>query len=305
MTKSIARSGILSALVIVIMALVAGTMTEHANGSNSDHGQDLLLSVDPTLGNIDPSSPRDLTAKAGDNIVLLKWQPPASAGDGEYYYIIQRSVDGSPWMNLTAVEAGAVSFSDRWVANGHETCYRMISVVDGTWSRPSNVAKAIPMGAPYPPSYLDPQVEGATVIITIHPPLYDGGSDVTGYILYRRSSIDTRFNEIARLNASENRFVDNSVAGNLSVGYYAVALNSVGDSDRSEITFVENIPSSEAEHESGADWIRTALKPVLGIAGISAIVLITYAIYKMFGMRRHVAAMPVYPPRSYAPARTG
>jgi hypothetical protein len=298
MTESKTRTGMMGLLVIVIMAYLAGTMTELVSGSSSDPAPAVYLPVDQGAQVIDPSSPRDLTVRSGDNVIFLKWRIPESGVYGDHCYIIQKSVEGSVWKNLTSVEGGKTSYSDRWVANGHKTDYRIVSVRDGIWSPPSNVAGAIPIGAPFPPSFLETEVVGSKVVVTIHPPLYDGGSPIIGYALYRKSDLIPKFMEIVRLNATETQYEDLYAMGNATVAYYAVTINSAGMSEASVISVAEDVPSGEVEKGDASKWIRSVSAMILPIAGVTSVILFIIAIYYLLRLRRNVQAMPLYDPRA-------
>ena len=224
-----------------------------------------------------PQTPRSLTVLSGDNMAILTWlRPVGSDGSDITGYLIQRSIDGREWGNLTLVDRNITGFQDNWISNGMVVKYRVVAVGGSGWSSPSNEVTAVPLGVPWAPIGLHFTMEGTKVVMEWDRPLYTGGAPINGYIIFRRTDIDRSFIEIARLNSTETSWTDRGIAGNSTVRYYIVASNKVGDGVPSETITVFDVPSGDLFTSDKADmgfllYLAGAVA-MLAIAGITTIV---------------------------------
>jgi hypothetical protein len=225
------------------------------------------------------SNPRDLQARSGDNSAVLTWTAPEDLnGIALEGYIIQRSIDGRAWGNLTMVDAKTTKFTDIWISNGMTVIYRIVAVGGGEWSNPSNEASARPIGRPWPPVNVHTMIEGSSVVVKWSAPLYIGGSNLTSYMVFRKADADKEFKQVAQVPSGERSWFDRTVSGNASVKYYVVAQNAAGSSAPSETALASDVPSAEGPRTgaSGSSYIMLIAGgvAVVAVAGIASAVWI-------------------------------
>jgi predicted phage tail protein len=251
--KAVIGHGIRASAMIAIVGILVSLFAIGAYGSMVDRsildedqsvesaGVDELMQL---LSQNGISNPQELKVRSGDNSATLSWSAPKYLnGSALIGYIIQRSIDGGQWGNLTMVDAKTRMFTDRWVSNGQVVVYRIVAAGETGLSSPSNEASAKPMGLPWPPVSVTATVYGSSVIIEWKGPMYNGGAAITSYTIYRKADIDRDFKEIAKVDASVMTWTDGTVSGNSTVRYYVVAVNRAGSSGPSAISSVYDLPS--------------------------------------------------------------
>ena len=80
---------------------------------------------------------------------------------------------------------------------------------------------------PLPPQNLQAKAGNGYVNLTWSAPLDDGGSHITGYRIYRNGVL------IATVPANQFWYKDSNVVNGQTYTYYVTAVNSVGESDKS------------------------------------------------------------------------
>jgi len=89
-----------------------------------------------------------------------------------------------------------------------------------------------PPHVPQPPSSLKASLVDSRVVLTWSPPANDGGATVTGYTILRTTDSDDNI-VTHTVPASSQTWVDESVERGKTYGYWVLAENSVGLSDKS------------------------------------------------------------------------
>ena len=87
---------------------------------------------------------------------------------------------------------------------------------------------------PLPPASLAASVQGSQVLLTWTSPPRDGGSDITGYVLYRGTDPESPV-YLTTVSASTHAWNDDSVKRGKTYYYWVVAENSVGQSDMTRL----------------------------------------------------------------------
>lgn len=279
-------------MVLMMPAGVGAEVMKPANGVTFMEVSEYMISIPYLMTYTAPSPPRNLRAVAGDNVVYITWMEPKDMkGASEFFYVVQRSYDGgTTWKNLIMLDRGTTVYEDRCVANGIVILYRMVAIGDDAWSEPSEVSIARPVGVPWAPSAFHAGLEGDTVLLSWGYPLYDGGSKLKEYILFRKTERDATFVEIMRFNDTVTSYSDGDVKGNISASYYLKAVNEAGESVPSLPARVYGIPDVEEEGSRHIGSFGT-LSMVIGIlTGISFIgALIWVRLYMV--QRRNVSSI--------------
>jgi hypothetical protein len=229
------------------------------------------------------SSPRDLKVQSHDNSAILTWTAPKDLnGIVLEGYVIQRSIDGGLWGNVTMVDAKTTRFTDEWISNGMVVVYRVVAVGGDGWSAPSNEATARPIGMPWPPTNVRTEVMGPSVMVGWSEPRYDGGSAITSYVIFRKADADREFKRVAEVSSDDMSWFDRTASGNASVKYYVVARNAAGPSDPSEAAFAEDVPSLDGYSAASSG---TALIALIA-SGIALMAVVSIALMWAVRSRR-------------------
>ena len=172
-----------------------------------------------------PSPPRNLVGIPGDGHVTLAWEQPLSDGGLPLteYRIFKGSASGGEEFLTSA--GLSLEYLDYAVIN-ENTYYYTVTARNGLWeSETSEEAEVTPTAGPLPPSAplnLAAVLSGASVQLTWEPPLSEGTSPITGYILYRDGSV------LAELGVATS-YLDENVATGNTYAYRISALNDDGE----------------------------------------------------------------------------
>ncbi|MDW5562418.1 MAG: Ser-Thr-rich GPI-anchored membrane family protein [Methanomassiliicoccus sp.] len=138
-----------------------------------------------------PGAPQNIGAVGGDSKVTLTWSAPSSNGGSTItgYKIYRGSSSGSETL-LTTV-GNVLTYTDTAVTNG-VTYYYKVSAVnavnEGPQSSESSAAPTAAITAPSAPQNVVATAGNGQVVLTWKAPASNGGSDITGYKIYRGSS---------------------------------------------------------------------------------------------------------------------
>ncbi|MDD1756027.1 MAG: fibronectin type III domain-containing protein [Methanomassiliicoccales archaeon] len=184
-----------------------------------------------------PTAPRDLTAVVGDAHVDLNWTAPLYAGPGTLTYHLFR--DGALIWSGTSL-----SFSDASISNGITYSYKAAAQNDNGWGPNSTAVQVTTHNAPTAPRNLVAVAGAASALLNWTAPSNDGGSAITGYIIYRGTSPggETFLTLVGNVLA----FADSGLT-NGQIYYYRVsAVNGVGEGSMSNEASVTpiTIPSA-------------------------------------------------------------
>jgi hypothetical protein len=196
-----------------------------------------------------PSTVEELSAMAGDGSVNLSWKEPSDDGGRDIkHYVVLRGTSPSNMEEVKRVDD--LTFLDETVSNGiayHYTVYGVSEVGDGDMAGPVVVT---PVGPPEVPQCLNVSSEDDVVMLTWSPPLFDGGSPVTGYVVLRRE-VGGNLTPIATL-GDVTTYVDEDVRPGASYHYTVRAFNVAWEG--------ESCPELEvrvprAHVSEGNDWL--------------------------------------------------
>ena len=146
-----------------------------------------------------PTTPQNITATAGPDNVVLRWEPPEDPGvytvtgyriqwrsgttwsgmgpEWQYYPL-------SEWSNIT-VDGLTLSYNHTGLLHGYTYHYQIAALHTGGEGELSEDVKAIPMVPPSMPVNLTAYRSAGRVIINWTPSIDDGGCRLTAYMVYR------------------------------------------------------------------------------------------------------------------------
>src|SRR3989475_7327899 len=178
-----------------------------------------------------PTATQNLQATGGIARVSLSWQAPASNGGSAItYYKIFKSTSSGTEVYLTT-RGNVTSYTDLAVTNGTTYFYKVSALNSAGESSQSNEASATPLGPPFAPQNLQPTGGNARVTLSWQAPSSNGGYAITGYKIYRSTRAGTEAYLTTRGNVTS--YTDLSVTNGLAYFYKVAALNSLGESPRS------------------------------------------------------------------------
>jgi len=208
----------------------------------SSTGTNSTLTISTATTSTKPSPPMNLTAVGGDGRVNLSWDTPLSDGGStitQYNIYKGTSLGGETLWGY--VLYGVNNCYDPYVTNGVTYYYYVKALNSVGESDPSNETYATPihLTKPSPPQNLDAQViydsssRDAGVKLTWSPPISDGGSSLTKYVIYRKIEGGSYYS-IGEWSAAYACVWKDWDAKIGKTYYYKVtAVNSVGESDPS------------------------------------------------------------------------
>ena len=193
-------------------------------------------------------APRGLSARAGNTQVILSWEPPEITGGVEVtnYKIYRGMSSGTETLHATV--GNATTYRDVGLTNDQTYYYKVSAVSTAGEGAKSYEISAMPttvVTTPGRPYNLVAEGRDQHVNLSWDPPSNDGGSDITGYNIYRgtTSGEEIYLTTIGNVTLYSDVYVTNG-----ETYYYKVAaVNAVG----------EGLKSSE----SSATPIQTATEP--------------------------------------------
>ena len=137
-----------------------------------------------------PDAPAGLAAVTGNGQVTLSWAAPASDGGSPVsgYNVYQgTSPGGETGTPVNGSPVTATSYTVTGLVNG-TTYYFKVTAANQLGEGPGAEAKAIPVTVPEAPAGLAAVTGNGQVTLSWAAPASDGGSPVTGYIIYQGTS---------------------------------------------------------------------------------------------------------------------
>ncbi len=177
-----------------------------------------------------PAAPAGLTAKAGDGLAMLRWQPVRARIDGSplrgtVRYRVLRS-DNSRDFTALGKEHTETGYTDKGLRNGHKYFYKIQSVESGPHGQVaggfSDIVSVIPVDQTPPPVPRGVRVirSGSEIRVFWEPV---PGRDLKGYRIYRRQGQSGKWVRIGEVNAPYVMYVDHTVMAAGGPLYYAVS----------------------------------------------------------------------------------
>ena len=213
-----------------------------------------------------PSAPKNLNAIAGNAQVTLTWSAPVSDGGAPItgYKLYWSSERDGPF---SSVLVNTTSYLHEGLTSGMTYYYKVAAISSVGEGETSGVVSATPATPSSLPSAITDLVynsRNGTVELSWSAPASDGGSPITGYMVYR----GTTANDLVYIaTVAETSFVDTSaqVGVQYVYGVYAVNGNGMGSS----IVLVEAVVTNETTAASSVPLEYLAIVGV-GLAAVAA-----------------------------------
>ena len=215
---------------VVLVGLVNGTpyyfRVTAVNGVGEGAASSEVLATPVTV----PGAPAGLAASPGNSRVTLSWSAPASDGGSavsSYNVYVATSADFKGAVEVAGVTGTAVVLVG--LVNGTPYYFRVTAVNGVGEGAASSEVLAIPVTVPGAPAGLTATPSNSRVTLSWSAPASDGGSAVTGYIIYQGTSPGGETG--TQVNGSPVSATSYTVAGltNGTTYYFkAIAVNAVG-----------------------------------------------------------------------------
>ena len=213
-----------------------------------------------------PDAPEDFNVVPGIGVVKLEWEPPEDDSLLKVIgYIINRGTDPDTLPELALVDV-VTSYTDDTVENGVAYYYAIAAINkegagEFAWSagvtpiEPLRVPERVTLGGPVPTK------KEVTLIWT--PPGDDGGSLVTGYVIYRGESED-ELEAIDDVGPSVVSWTDKDVKGGKTYWYTIAPKNDVGEGEPA-VALEVKVPKDKDEGP-GFGSLLTVLATITALA---------------------------------------
>src|SRR3989475_5202429 len=192
-----------------------------------------------------PSAPQSLQATGGNAKVTLSWQVPSSnGGSAMTSYKIYKSTSSGTEVYFTT-RGNVTAYCDLTVTNGNTYFYQVSALNSAGESPRSNEASATLSAPPSAPQSLLATGGNAKVTLSWQVPSSKGGSAITYYKIYKSTSSGTEVYLTTRGNVTS--YTDLAVPNGITYFYQVTALNSAGESPRSnEASATPGITATQA-----------------------------------------------------------
>ncbi|MDD1769776.1 MAG: fibronectin type III domain-containing protein, partial [Methanomassiliicoccales archaeon] len=182
-----------------------------------------------------PGAPRFLSASGGPGFIQLHWSSPGYGSPSFSRYDVYRStVSGSYGSPIDSVSAGTLAYNDSTVASGTQYFYvvRAVNMVgSGPASNEASATATEPPTLPSAPRALSATARPRAVLLAWLPPALDGGSAITGYMVYRGTSSGGE--SLRAILGPDLSFLDEGLNNGQTYYYQLSAINGVGEGQRS------------------------------------------------------------------------
>ncbi len=174
------------------------------------------------------SAPHDLQAEAGDHLVTLDWQPPATLADGTPVpeitgYLVSRSPDGKKFKDISPL-IRENSFVDGSVDNGVDYFYKIKAIArEGDTVYPGLSSEAVtirPVDSTPPAPPLQVRCVRTAAEVRI---FWENSpeTDISAYKVYRRLADEPRAQLLGETSGASHTFVDKNPPAE-GTWYYSV-----------------------------------------------------------------------------------
>jgi titin len=203
----------------------AGMDYEYAITAYNIVGESIPTAPIPATPVSEPSSPMNLTLRAGDGFVDISWKEPEMDGGMMIReYNIYRGISGAAPTLLKNMGANVKKYNDTTVHNGLSYAYYVVAVNLIGESPATEMKEAIPMTLPGTPMNFIATPAHRMVSMEWEMPVNDGGSEITGYRI--RKTVGEEDPEFIDLDGFE--YTDTDVEDGTTYTYSICSINSVG-----------------------------------------------------------------------------
>ena len=180
-----------------------------------------------------PGAPTGLVASGGSGQVALSWTTPNTDGGSAItgYNVYRGTTAGGEGSTPIATGVNGGSFTDTTVTNGTKYYYTVAAVNAVGTGTASNEASATPQAAatvPGAPTGLAATGGNASVKLSWTAPASNGGAAITGYDVYRGTSLGGEGSTPIATGVTGTSFTDTGLTNGTAYYYTVAAVNAVG-----------------------------------------------------------------------------
>ncbi len=242
------------------MDVVVGTTYYYAVAAVTSAGVGPLSTAVSAMPYGLPSAPENLVATPGDGKVELTWEPPLDDGHSKVLgYVILREPDLEIFM-LPVV----TSFVDNEIVNGVTYNYSLAALNIVGPGEFANVTGIMPAAVPDKVVLGEHVATKKTITLEWSAPEDDGGSPLTGYIIYRGLT-EGELEHYKEVDPATTNFTDDDVKPGKTYWYTVVAKNDLGDGEP-VAAFKVKVPKEEESPALGGAFVLLAM--LVGVAAL-------------------------------------
>ena len=208
------------------------TYTYHMTALNpvgESHRTRILTASPGTI----PMEPEGIRTRSGPGFVMVGWEAPDGDGGSPLLrYMLHRSVSGGLYNRLAILDPDVYEYNDTHVINGVTYSYAVTAVNAWGESPMTYFAEATPMSRPSEPLDAEAIPSDRSITVRWAAPLTDGGSTITGYIVYRYLRDDI-WEKLTTTAPNVKKYVDAALVNGRNYRYHVTARNALGESDPS------------------------------------------------------------------------
>jgi fibronectin type 3 domain-containing protein len=180
-----------------------------------------------------PGIPGEVLADAGIGKITLSWDAPTETGGAPLTgFYIYRGTDPDDMEQVEGLGASIAQYIDEDVVAGTTYYYAVSALTDAGEGALSITAYATPIDVPGIPRDLTAEVGDGSVNLVWSPPDHDGASPITGYVVFRGTSLMS-LSELAMLGV-ESGYRDSTAQNGITYYYTVAALNGAGQGDATD-----------------------------------------------------------------------
>jgi hypothetical protein len=209
-----------------VSGLTNGTLYYFRIFTTSNAGDSVASSTVNATPYTNPSVPRDITAIASNARVDLNWNEPATIGGSS---ITRYTVTTSTGFNH--VTTRTAYFTN--LVNGTSYTFTVTATNAQNAISPAGYISATPFTVPNAARNFTAVAGVRLVDLSWSPPLFNGGRDISGYLIQRSDTINTNWGNNISTNASVNTFRVTGLGNNTRYYFRIYAINIAGPSDLS------------------------------------------------------------------------
>jgi titin len=227
-------------------------------------------SVSVLLGAV-PSEPIHLGASAEVASIVLTWDEPVD--DGGFTVTGYKVYRGASADNLAlkATPGAVLNYTDYDVVAGTIYYYAVSAVNEIGEGNSSSVISVKADSLPSAPTHLEAEAGDATVTLSWNAPTDDGGSPITGYVIYRGTAEGAVSTVLVTL-GNVTTYTDDDVVNGQTYWYKVSAFNTIGQGATTDV--VDATPSADAgDGGDGMILIIIAIVAIAAVAGVAVFLL--------------------------------
>ena len=228
--------------------LIEGTRYSFRISAENKYGRSDPAEIKEPVEAKHPFSPPDapLNCQAKDvtkSSCSITFEPPAFDGGSPItgYVIERRQASTSRWLRFTREPIQTLSYKCSDLIEGYEYEFRAIAENKAGLGAPSEPCKPFtakdPFDRPGPPINLKVgEVTKSTIELNWEPPLSDGGSPITGYVIERRNPKTMKWQALDLGRIAHPYFIITDLKENHEYEFRVLAVNAAGEGEPSAST---------------------------------------------------------------------